>query len=596
MKQFFKMFFASLLAMIVAGVVMIGIFIGAIVSVGNMISSSKKQKEKTAVTTKSILVIETDKGFHEQGESNSFAAFDNSASSFSAGLYETLNSLKAAKDDKNITGILLKLQGSGNGWATMQQIRNALIDFKKSGKKIYAYGDGINQRDYYLASAADFIYLNPVGGMELKGLASKSTFYKGALDKLDIKPEIFYAGKFKSATEPFRAEKMSDANKIQIGEVLHDIWAEMMQAVAQKTGMDTATVQQLAATGAVQFANDAAKYKLVDGVKYWDEMEDEMRKAVDKKSSEKVPYVTLNTYAEDNGDDNDGADRIAVLFAEGDISDGVGDDYEIGSEGMTKTIRQIAADDKIKALVLRVNSPGGSALASEIILRELQLLRKKKPIVVSMGDVAASGGYYISMAADSIFAMPNTITGSIGVFSMMFNVSNALKNKLGVTFDEVKTAPYADFPTNTRDLTPIEAARFQAGVDTIYATFKSRVAVGRKLSLVLVDSIAQGRVWTGTDALNIGLVDGLGDLNRALESAASIAKLKTYNVKTYPEQVDQLQAMIKKIKGGPLSQAAVKETLTKQLGTDFEHYQQIQWMLRINGHTQMSLPYKMSIY
>ena len=256
-------------------------------------------------------------------------------------------------------------------------------------------------------------------------------FYKGALDRLNIKPEIFYAGKFKSATEPFRAEKMSDANKIQIGEVLHDVWAELMAAVSKKSGMDTASIQRLAESGSLQFASQAAAYKLIDGVKYWDEMEDELRAVVGKKKDEKVPYTSLSAYAENADDGRTGSDRIAVLFAEGEIVDGVGNDYQIGSESMVKTIRQISKDDKIKAVVLRINSPGGSALASEVIWRELQLLKAKKPLIVAMGDVAASGGYYIATAADSVFAMPNTITGSIGVFSMPVQCGRRPENKAG---------------------------------------------------------------------------------------------------------------------------------------------------------------------
>lgn len=592
MKQFFKMFFASLAAMVVAGVILVGVVIGIIAGI---VSSTTSPAKPEQVTQKSILLIETDKAFHEQGEENSLASLGGEFSS-SAGLFETVNAIKAAKKDDNIKGILLKLNGASTGWATMQQIRGALLDFKTSNKKIYAYGEGITQRDYYLGSVADILYLNPVGDLELKGLASQSTFYKGALDRLDVKPQIFYAGKFKSATEPFRAEKMSDANKIQIGEILHDIWGEMMMAAAQKSKSDTATIQQLAATGAIRFAADAERYKLIDGLKYWDEMEDVLRKVVDKKEDEKIPYASLSEYAENHKGTKSGKEKVAIVFAEGEIVDGKGSEYQIGSEDMVKTIRQLQRDKEVKAVVLRVNSPGGSALASEVILRELQLLKKKKPLIVSMGDLAASGGYYISSAADSIFAMPNTITGSIGVFSMLFNVGDALKNKLGVTFDEVKTAPFADFPTGTRDLRPEEVARMQAGVDTIYTIFKSRVAAGRRIDMAFVDSIAQGRVWTGADAIHIGLVDRIGNLDNAMQCAAKKAGLNDYGIVTYPERVDQFQAMLRKLKKGPFAEAAIKEAMQQQLGTDNQLFQQLKWITRINGRVQMALPYKMSIY
>jgi len=536
MKQFFKMFFASLLAMIVASVIVVGITVGMIVSA---VKGVKTQKNTARVESASILVIETDKRLHEQGEQNSLASLSNDIS-YSAGLYDVIRAIKAAKDDENIKALLLKLNGGRNGWGTMEQLREALVDFKKSGKKLYAYGDGITQRDYFLASAADVLYLNPAGMMELKGLATQLTFFKGTLEKLGVEPEIFYAGRFKSATEPFRSDRISDANRIQISEMQRDIWSTFLQAAAQKTATDTATIHQLASVGGIYFASDALRANLIDGAKYWDEMEELMRVVVDKKTDEKIPYLSINEYAEhmdDVGGKGDG--RIAVLFAEGEIVDGIGNDYQIGSESLVKSIRQIRRNDKIKAVVLRVNSPGGSALASEVILRELQLLKAKKPLIVSMGDLAASGGYYISAGADSIFAMPNTLTGSIGVFGMMFNISGGLKDKLGVTFDEVKNAPLADFPTASRALTPQEAARMQATIDTIYSTFKNRVAVGRKMTPTVVDSVAQGRIWSGSDALAIGLVDGLGGLDRAMRSAAAKAKLSTYKVITYPEPVDQ---------------------------------------------------------
>jgi protease-4 len=589
MKQFFKMFFASLLAVIVASVIVVALTISMVVSA---VKSVKTQKNTADVQEASILVIETDKRLHELGENNSFASLSNDIS-YSAGLYDLIRALRKAKSDDNIKGVLLKLEGGSNGWATLQQVREALVDFRKSGKKLYAYGQGISQKDYFLATAADVIYLNPAGMMELKGLATQLAFFKGTLEKLGVEPEIFYAGRFKSATEPFRSDRISDANRIQISEMQHDIWSGFLLAAAQKAGADTASIHNLASVGGIYFASDAQRLHLIDGAKYWDEMEELIRKAVDRKSDEKIPYLSINEYAERlDRVDGSGDGRIAVLFAEGEIVDGSGIDYQIGSESLVQSIRQIRRNDRIKAVVLRVNSPGGSALASEVILRELQLLKAKKPLIVSMGDLAASGGYYISAAADSIFAMPNTITGSIGVFGMMFNVSNGLKDKLGITVDEVKNAPLADFPTPSRALTAEEAGRMQAAIDTIYSTFKNRVATGRRMQPVMVDSIAQGRVWTGTDALAIGLVDGLGGLDRALKSAAARAKLSSYKVVTYPEPVDQFKSMIRKLRGNPLSAVAVEETIKAELRENFQLYQQMQWLVRINGKAQMVMPFR----
>jgi protease-4 len=558
----------------------------------SLVNSVKTQKSTSKATHASILVIETDKRLHEQGEDNSLASLSKEIS-HSAGLYDIITALKSAKKDANVKGVLLKLKGGSNSWATLQQLRDALVDFKKSGKKLYAYGDGITQRDYYLASAADILYLNPTGMMELKGLSTQLAFFKGTLDKLGIQPEIFYAGRFKSATEPFRSDRMSDANRTQIAALQHDIWSVFLVAAAEKASTDTASIHQLASVGGIYFASDALRHHLIDGAKYWDEMEDEMRGVVNKKAEEKMPYLSINEYAEHVDDSRGKGDgRIAILFAEGEIVDGRGTDYQIGSESLVQYIRQVRRNDKIKAVVLRVNSPGGSALASEVILRELQLLKAKKPLIVSMGDLAASGGYYISAAADSIFAMPTTITGSIGVFGMMFNVSGGLKDKLGVTFDEEKNAPLADFPTASRALTPQESARMQSTIDTIYATFKSRVVKGRRLSQEVVDSIAQGRVWTGSDALGFGLVDGLGGLDRALRSAAAKAKLSSYKVSTYPEPIDQFKSMLRRLSNNPLAAESVQSAINKELKENFALYQQIQWIRRVSGKAQMMMPFQ----
>ncbi len=582
------MFFASLLALIVGSVVVVGITIAMIVSAIKSVKTAKTTSSPSE--SASILTIETDHRLHEQGEQNSFASFSNDIS-YNTGLYEAIGALRKAKTDDNIKGILLKLEGGANGWATMQALREALVDFKSSGKKIYAFGESITQRDYFLASAADVLYLNPAGMMELKGLATQIAFFKGTLDKLGIKPEIFYAGRFKSATEPFRADKMSEPNRQQIAAMQSGIWSAFLNAAAAKAGTDTANINRLAAAGGIYFASEAAANHLIDGAKYWDEMEDVMRGAVKKKADEKMPYLSLDEYAEHFDESTGGDGRIAVLFAEGEIVDGEGSDYQIASQTLVKNIRLIRRNDKIKAVVLRVNSPGGSALASEVILRELQLLQAKKPLIVSMGDVAASGGYYIASSADSIFAMPNTITGSIGVFGMLFDISAGLKDKLGVTFDEVKNAPLADFPTASRPLTALEAARMQSTIDTIYSTFKSHVVRGRRLSPVMVDSIAQGRVWTGTDALRIGLVDGLGGLGRALSSAAARAKLSSYSVTTYPEQVDKFQSMIRRFKGGPLGSTAVEAAISRDLKENFALYRQMIWLRQISGRAQMMMPF-----
>ncbi len=588
MKQFFKMFFASLLAMIVTGVIIFGVFIGLIVAA---VKEGSKTETQTTVAENSVLTIDLSNMMHERSERNSLAVFADGDEN-NAGVYDAIKALEAAKDDSKIKGILIKLNPSANGWATMQQMRNAIVDFRKSGKFVYAYGENITQGAYYMATAADSIYLNPMGDMELKGFATILAFFKGTLDKLELEPEIFYAGKFKSATEPFRADKMSDANRIQVAEFQKDFWSEFLNAASTFSKQDTATLYQLAASGAIEFPQDALKNKLVSNLLYWDQVEDRIKAKTGGKEKDKVKYVSLSEYASTLDDGTAGDSRVAVLYAEGSIVDGESDDdYQIASQNMIEQIRKLRNNDKVKAVVLRVNSGGGSALASEVILRELQLLKAKKPLVASMGDVAASGGYYILCQADSIFALPNTITGSIGVFTMMFNGEKLMRNKLGVTFDGVKNAPYADFPNGTRALTADESAKVQRSVDNIYMIFKSRVATGRKMDITLVDSFAQGRVWSGTDALSIKLVDGLGDLDRAIASAATLAKLKDYDVVTYPEPVDKFESLMRRFKG---NNASVAEQMVKsEFGKEYNWYKQLKELRRMNGAAMALMPFSM---
>ncbi|HLO71863.1 MAG TPA: signal peptide peptidase SppA [Flavipsychrobacter sp.] len=588
MKQFFKMFFASLLAMIVTGVIIFGVFIGLIVAA---VKEGSKSETQTTVADNSVLTIDLSKTMHERSERNSLAVFSDGDEN-SAGVYDAIKALQEAKDDSKIKGILIKLNPSANGWATMQQLRNAIVDFRKSGKFVYAYGENITQGAYYMATAADSIYLNPMGDMELKGFATILAFFKGTLDKLELEPEIFYAGKFKSATEPFRADKMSDANRVQVAEFQKDFWSEFLNAASTFSKQDTATLYQLAASGAIEFPQDALKNKLVSNLLYWDQVEDRIKAKTGGKEKDKVKYVSLSEYAATINEGSAGDSRVAVLYAEGSIVDGESDDdYQIASQNMIEQIRKLRNNDKVKAVVLRVNSGGGSALASEVILRELQLLKAKKPLVASMGDVAASGGYYILCQADSIFALPNTITGSIGVFTMMFNTEKLMRNKLGVTFDGVKNAPYADFPNGTRALTADESAKVQRSVDNIYMIFKSRVATGRKMDIALVDSFAQGRVWSGTDALSIKLVDGLGDLDRAIASAASLAKLKDYDVVTYPEPVDKFESLMRRFKG---NNASVAEQMVKaEFGKEYDWYKQLKELRRMNGAAMAMMPFSM---
>ena len=587
MKEFFKMFFASFLAMVISGVVLLFVLVGMIVAA----SKSLMEKEDKLVTG-NVLVVDLTKQIHELGQSNSLAILSNS-SSYEAGLHDISKALDHAKTDNGIKGILLKLGGSPNGWATLQQLRMSLADFKTSGKFIYAYGENITQGAYFVATAADSIYLNPAGDVDLKGFATVMAFFKGSLDKLELQPEIFYAGKFKSATEPFRAEKISDPNRLQISAMQNGLWNEFLSAAAQYMHTDAASINKLAVDGAIQFPADALRSKMIAGLLYWDQVEERIKWKTGQKEKGEIKYVTMDEYATNHKRSaSTSENRIAVLIAEGSIVDGEqNNSSEIASKTFCDEIRKIRDNDKIKAVVLRVNSPGGSALASEVILRELMLLKQKKPVVVSMGDYAASGGYYISCVADSIFALPNTITGSIGVFGMMFSIDKLMKNKLGVTFDEVKNAPYADLPTSSRPLTPLEAQRMQASVDTIYAMFKNHVVQARKLSPGDVDSIAQGRVWTGSDALSVHLVDRLGGLNTAISSVAALAKLKDYKVVTFPEPEDKLNMLMRRFKNNTAASSAIRSAVKEEMGAEYKWYEQLQSLRKMNGRAMMAMPF-----
>lgn len=551
--------------------------------------------EPVAVNKKSVLYLDLSQPINEISHED-FNSFLSGASSPS-GLIDMINSIKAAKDDKNITGIYIKSTPASAGMSTLSELREALLDFKTSGKFIYAYNQNISQSSYYVSSVADSIFLNPVGGMELKGLASTITFFRGTLDKLNIEPVIFYCGKFKSATEPYRLKEMSQENRTQVSTLLNDYWNVIINSISDTRQIDTATLNNLAYNFSLRSPHDAIKNKMVDGLRYMDEIETLLKeKNGQSKDDKKVNFVTLNDYSK-TVTPNKSKDKIAVLVAEGQIVDGVGSNspYEIAAVNFIREIRKVRANDDVKAVVLRINSPGGSALASDEILRELDLLQQTKKLVVSMGDVAASGGYYIACHADSIFATPSTITGSIGVFGMMFNINKLMDTKLGVTFDVEKNMPLADFGSMTRPMTKSESDIIQQSVDTVYHTFKSHIANGRNLDINYVDSVGQGRIWSGTKALELKLVDGIGGLNRAIESAAHLAGLTDYSVRIYPSPINQMEEFLKSLQG--LNQ---EDVLMKKIFTTFGIHdrflaQSLQNIKNNNNGVWMIMPYNLVI-
>jgi protease-4 len=594
MKQFFKFFFASLLAMVVAGVLFFVVFFAVVGYISTSVSEQFSSDPAVITRDNSILYIDLRSAYPELGETNALAMFTGGPAR-KPGLYTVLEGIHHAKKDPKIKGIFLKAGGNQMGIATAQQIREALKDFKTGGKFIYTYGDFISQSNYFLASVSDSIFVNPLGGLELKGLASNLVFFKGALDKLEVKPEIFYCGQFKSATEPFRMEKMSEPNRKQLAAMQEDIWNTYLSAFGEHAQTDPDTLNQWAQRGSIQTAYDALTHHLIDGLRYKDQVEILLRKQSGLNPDDKIRFTDIADYARFLPSPT-GDQKIALLIAEGEIVDGSSGtgstDHLIASEDFIKEIRKIRDNDNIKAVVMRVNSPGGSALASEVILRELSLLKKKKPLVVSMGDVAASGGYYISCQADSIFALPTTITGSIGVFGMMFNTQAFFNNKLGVTFDSEKNAPYADMPSANRPMTPQEKTFIQNGVDSIYLTFKSRVASGRNKSANYIDSIGQGRIWSGTAAVGNGLIDAIGGLNRAFESAASLAKIQSYAVETFPASVGKFDRFFRSMKEDGVDEKILAEQLLqRELGSDYHWFSILKKMQEQKNHIWMLMPF-----
>ncbi len=579
--RFFKVFLAAFLAFVAFTVIC---FFILLVMIGKAITP-----EKVTISPNSVLVLETGQSYNEQKVVNPLGALMNDESAETPGLYQVVRLIENAAGDDNIKGIYLKVNGNANGFASTEELRNAILRFRKSRKFVYAYGEVMDQNAYYLASAADKVYLNPKGGVDFTGFASQIMFLKGTLDKLEIKPEIFYCGKFKSATEPLRETQMTEANRVQTTQFLGELYGTFLKGIGATRNIDTATLHGYANENLIQEAGDALKYKLVDGLKYDDEVTAELKTKTGIKQDEKVNLVTLGKY--NSGTDlssGSGDARLALIYAEGDIIGGESErDKTIASDDYIREIRKAREDKNVKAIVFRVNSGGGSALASEVIWRELSLAKKVKPVVVSMGDYAASGGYYISCMADSIFAEPNTLTGSIGVFGVMFNMQDFFKNKVGVTFDGVKTAPYADLGSIGRPLTDVERRFIQNSVDSTYASFKSRVVAGRKLDPAIVDSIAQGHVWSGLQAKELGLVDRIGGINEALACAAKLAKLSEYRLREFPEAKNPLSKLAKTF-GGNMRTQMVK----KELGANYEIYQQVKDVEQLHGDIQARMPFK----
>jgi len=454
----------------------------------------------------------------------------------SQGLDEILHAIQVAKDDDDISGISINSNFIMAGMAQTQAIRKALENFKTNGKFVYAYGDFYFQKDYYLASVADSIFLNPVGAMDFKGLSAEVLYYKELQEKTGIKVEVIRHGKYKSAVEPYLSNEMSDANRTQIKELIGSLWNSMVEDISAGRNISNGDLNQIADTLGGRNPEYAKASGLIDDMLYYDEYETLLKEASGTSAEDDQNYITLSDYVKVSNKKkiHTGKDKIAVIFAQGEILYGEGGPDIIGQGIMTKAITKAREDKNVKAIVLRVNSPGGSALTSDIIWREIELTKKVKPVVVSMGNVAASGGYYIAVGADKIFAEPTTITGSIGVFGTIPNISE-LAGNIGINAEQVGTnknsVDYSLFEPMSEGFRTV----VKEGVENTYNTFLSRVAQGRDISIAQADSLAQGRVWSGIDAKRLGLVDELGGLQDAISEAASIAGVDSYGIKKYPK-------------------------------------------------------------
>ena len=557
------------------------------------IVSMAKQEGTTIVADNSILELTFDHPVKERTSKNPFEGmrFPSLKSDQDLGLNDILKNIEKAKTDSHIKGIFLNLSFLRMGISTAEEIRNALLDFKKSNKFIYAYSEFYTQGSYYLASVADKVYLNPQGNLDFKGLSTELAFFKGALEKLEVEPEIIRHGKFKSAVEPFMSDKMSPENKAQITELQQSIWEQFVDDISQSRNISSEDLMSIANNMSSKNPEDALQLKMVDKLAYYDEVESDLKKITGRSDREKLKLLSVKKYDNvSSATKSLSYKKIAIIYAVGDIGGGEGDDESIGSDRISEAIRKARLDSSIKAIVFRVNSPGGSALASDVIWREVLLAKKAKPFVVSMGDVAASGGYYISCAADTIVAQPNTIKGSIGVFGLLFNTQKMFNNKLGITFDTVKTGKYSGIGSITRPMTAAEKAIIQQQVERIYDTFLSHVSEGRNMSKEAVDSIGQGRVWSGSDAKKLGLVDVLGGVNTAVKIAARMAKLEHYRTVALPEQKEFFQKLLE-----DLSTETKVNFAKEQLGESYKYYQRIQSMLKMEG-IQARLPYEIEVY
>lgn len=585
-RKFWRVVFGSMLGFFFSMILVSILYMVMLISmIGTLASASK---ETTTIKNNSVLQLNLNQSVAERVIETPFDKFNTYNAQI--GLNDILACIKNAATDPKIKGIYLNSATVGASPASVKEIHDALLEFKKYGKFIYAYSDVLAQNGYYLASVADKIILNPAGSLDFKGYAFQVMFYKGLIDKLDVDVQILRHGQFKSAVEPYMLDKMSEANREQLTVLSNSLWKVFVDDISAARKIPADSLNAIAENLLCATPEDALRLKMVDQLGYPGDMEKLLKSKLNVGEDDDINFVSISKYKKSIIENTKAAAKIAVVYAVGEISDGKGDNSRgIYSESFIKEFKKAYKDNDVKAIVLRINSPGGSALASENIWREIENAKKAGKIVVtSMGDYAASGGYYIACNSNYIIAQPNTLTGSIGVFGMIPSFQNLLKNKLGITVDVVKTNQHADYGTGLRPLDGTEMATIQNSIEQIYSTFTKRVADGRKMTVAQVDSIGQGRVWAGVDALNLGLVDKLGNIDDAIAKAAELAKISNYSIVYYPKQKDWFTLLFS-------NDDELEAALKTKLGSLYFTYEGIDHVLNQKG-IQARIPMEITIY
>ena len=588
MKTFLKMLLAVIAGIIITSILFFVVMLSAF---SGMAAAGKKS---VSIPEKSVLVIRTGAMIPDRSTGNPFSSLDPVTMSFTQtpGLSELLKNLKKAATDEKVSGMLIENGTMPSGWATADELRIALQEFRKSGKFVYSYSDYmLMQESYFISTAADAIWINPTSMFDFKGLAAEVTFYKDALEKLGVEVQVIRHGKFKGAVEPYILDKLSDENRLQISEYVGSIWEHVVKVISESRGVTVAEVMSLADSLAGYDPHLMAEAGLIDGTIYRDQLEDSIRAAAGIGEGKKISYISMTKYTNtvEKHASEGGKEKIAILFAEGSINNGEGDDSNIGGARYAEELRKLRLDSTVKAVVFRVNSRGGSAIASDQIWREVELTDRVKPVVVSMGNYAASGGYYIAAAARKIMASPVTVTGSIGVFGLIPNAEILLDNKLGISSDVVRTNAHSDSPSLVRPLSAFEKEALQANVERTYSNFTGVVAAGREMSQAAVDSIGQGHVWSGADAAGIGLVDSFGGLSDAISEAASLAGLEEYRIIEKPEASDFYTKLLKELTGDIRARA-----IRKELGEVSRYYFDLKEIIS-SGGIMTVMPYYLEI-